>query len=87
MPQSVRDLGDLQQLETGHPPAECGIKTKAQKRRHDRDSFYFFKRYLLSKKREIFCILIIPIDILAFNAVYDIFFYGKKKHKRIFIME
>src|SRR5437868_1936500 len=28
---------DLQQLETGHPPAECRIKTKDQKRRHDRD--------------------------------------------------
>lgn len=36
----------------GHPPAECGIKTKDQKRRHYWDSSFFSQTHLLSVMAE-----------------------------------
>jgi hypothetical protein len=76
-----RDLRGLTKAGNRTPTCRGRDQNKGLKRRHARDSFTF----VISRKNGgFFCI---PMEILAFNIVYDIFFYGKKKYKRILIME
>jgi hypothetical protein len=68
---------------TGHPLAECGIKTKDVKSdgiigtlfylQNDQPPGQFGRFYFAFY-------FIIPIKILVFDGVYDIFLIGKKKH-------
>lgn len=56
----------LIKLGTGHPPAECGIKTKDHKRRHHWDSFLFLGSKTSVDQKFFYFYIIIPIDIVAF---------------------
>jgi hypothetical protein len=67
---------------TGHPPAECGIKTKDFKSDGIIGTlFYCLKINLLAIGWRFYFVLsfINPIKILVFTGVYDIFLIGKKK--------